>query len=92
MTETVTVTNIVNIYGECSVNVREFWIYFYADIFDSVTYINNVNKSYLVRYLRRPIRWSRRKDPCLVEIKVIGSLSNDDSEGNENGKRAIGLD
>ena len=24
MTETVTVTNIVNIYGECSVNVKEF--------------------------------------------------------------------
>ena len=24
MTETVTVTNIANIYGECSVNVREF--------------------------------------------------------------------
>ena len=24
MTETVTVKNIVNIYGECSVNVREF--------------------------------------------------------------------
>ena len=24
MTETVTVTNKVNIYGECSVNVREF--------------------------------------------------------------------
>jgi len=31
-------------------------IYFYADCFDSVTYINSVNKSFLVQYLRRSIR------------------------------------
>ena len=30
-------------------------IYFYADSFDRVTYINTVNKSFLVWYLRRPI-------------------------------------
>ena len=32
-------------------------IYFYANNYDSVTYNNNVNKSFLVRYLRRAIHW-----------------------------------
>ena len=44
-------------------NVR--WMFMWVNLFevDSVTRINNQT---LMRHLGRPIRWSRRKDPCRV--------------------------
>ena len=51
-----------------SVKCEGVLIYFYADSFNSVTYINTVNKSSLVWFLQRPIRRSRRKHPCHLKI------------------------
>ena len=48
---------------------EEILIYFDDNSFDSVTTL--INKCILVRHLRRPIRWPRKKDPCRVKIRIL---------------------
>ena len=66
LTKTATVTNI---HLQCLFSWHEgILIYFNANSFDSVTYINK--KGILMQHLQHPIWWFCWKDPCGVKIRI----------------------